>query len=174
MTSRKPERPTASGLSVAQFNPPGDLQPETTYHWQVVASTQTGATAGPEWSFTTEVGPTVKVIGPVDRQSWLIGGQGTVHWKLALDAGTTVRIELWRDGHRMGELGTGFSASGEDLTAITVPDVEPGNDYRLRVVSIWCEQKGYPDHYAESGPLRITRARPAETSLHQFQPRPAV
>jgi len=49
----KPPAPTATGLTVSQYQPLGELRADTAYSWQVVARNSKGSTAGPTWTFRT-------------------------------------------------------------------------------------------------------------------------
>lgn len=51
ITDRPPV--VADRLSTPSFRPPEDLQPGTTYYWQITSSDRTSTTDGPIWSFTT-------------------------------------------------------------------------------------------------------------------------
>jgi len=48
-----PDTPTATGLTESSYDPPGDLEYETTYHWRVDSIFGTTVITGAEWTFTT-------------------------------------------------------------------------------------------------------------------------
>ena len=95
----------------------------------------------------------MKILEPSGEVKWQTGQEAAIHWKLALDAGTDCRLELWRAGAKVADLGKGFSASGEDVTRFTVPKVPAAADYQIRAVSGWLERQGIPSPYAETGPF---------------------
>jgi hypothetical protein len=47
--------PVATGQSASSFDPPGNLDYDTTYYWLIVATNADGDTSGDLWSFTTIV-----------------------------------------------------------------------------------------------------------------------
>ena len=52
-------------------------------------------------------------------------------------AGSGVRFELWRAGSRLLDLGYGWNATGLGTSALLLPDLPAGADYRVRVISTW-------------------------------------
>lgn len=57
----EPATPTAT-VTTRVFDPPSDLDHATTYSWRVAAVNAAGPTAGPVWTFTTGVEPTLALI----------------------------------------------------------------------------------------------------------------
>jgi hypothetical protein len=50
-----PDILVSNGQTETSYDPPGSLNPSTTYYWQIVAEDEHGATSvGPIWDFTTE------------------------------------------------------------------------------------------------------------------------
>jgi hypothetical protein len=50
----RPESPAAAGLADTCYSPSTPLEPDTVYHWQVVAGNANGQTAGQVWTCKTE------------------------------------------------------------------------------------------------------------------------
>jgi len=155
-SASRPGRATASALTQPLFDPPGDLSFETTYRWQVVAFGIGGATAGPIWIFTTEAGADITVLASAEQTVWTVGSRARIPWKLALDAGTSCRFELWRGDAKVADLGTDFSPSGGGDFSLIVPELATAGDYQLRVFSVWLESIGQPRPYVEI-PVAIGR-----------------
>ncbi len=53
LDQQRPEIPAIIDLTTPRYDPPADLEGETTYLWQVVAKNVMGETTGLTWSFTT-------------------------------------------------------------------------------------------------------------------------
>jgi RHS repeat-associated protein len=68
----KPATPTIPNHSLPMFTPPGGLQPNTAYHWQVVAKNRFGETPGPEWTFST------MTRSGVDSRNWVLYSKAMV------------------------------------------------------------------------------------------------
>jgi hypothetical protein len=145
----RPDTPTTSGLVQPAYDPPGKLIAEMTYRWQVVARGTGGTTTGPIWSFTTGAGPEIAVDLPDAKTVGAAGGAMRIQWKLALDAGTSCRFELWHNGAKIKDLGTGFSPSGDGDATLMIPAALPADDYQLRIVSTWLETNGQSQPYIE-------------------------
>ena len=89
---------------------------------------------------------------------WTIGSLQSVLWEANPDiAGTGVKFELWRYNSdaklkrkvrnlRLSnqdpnyELGLGWDPSGKDVSTFIVPNVQPGSNYKVRVISGWDPQ----------------------------------
>ena len=79
----------------------------------------------------------VEVIWPNGNEVWPIGSTQEVRWRTNLETGgTNVRYELWNDSAKVADLDSGSDLFGEKSQMITVPDVPPGNHYKVRMVSI--------------------------------------
>ena len=59
-----PPAVVSSGQTARSYTPPAPLAYTTTYYWQITANGASGSTAGPVWSFTTNVAPPAKPSGP--------------------------------------------------------------------------------------------------------------
>jgi len=64
-TETKPSTPTASDLTVSEYDPPSNLDYDTEYKWQVIAKNTTGNTPGAEWRFTTQIAPPEEPSSPL-------------------------------------------------------------------------------------------------------------
>jgi hypothetical protein len=157
-----PAQPTATGLTSPVFAPSG-LEYSTTYRWQVEAVGAVRASLGPVWRFTTQdppppPPPPVQLLEPNGGETVTIGAPVEVQWARAESAGTAFRVELWRNGQKVAELGIFLSEELSGANALTVPDVQPFEDYRLRLISIWMESQNDPLPYDESnGPIAVVR-----------------
>ena len=69
----KPSTPTASDLTVSEYDPVGNLDYDTEYKWQAIAKNTTGNTPGAEWKFTTSNLPSAIIDTPVGDQEILTG-----------------------------------------------------------------------------------------------------
>ncbi len=75
-----------------------------------------------------------------------------VAWGLVAEAGQVVRIELWNNLRRVEVLGYDWHPEGRGAAAVYLPLVPFGEDYRVRVVSMWA-----PELFDDSdAPLTIT------------------
>ena len=59
-----PPAVVSSGQTARSYTPPAPLAYTTTYYWQITANGASGSTAGPVWSFTTNVAPPAKPSSP--------------------------------------------------------------------------------------------------------------
>ena len=90
---------------------------------------------------------TLTVLGGCVRLDWPVGGtvwqSGDLEWAWwetnPFFSGTAVRLELWRSGARVAQLGTGWEPDGEGVTWFNVPVVPTASDYKVRLISIWNE-----------------------------------
>jgi uncharacterized repeat protein (TIGR01451 family) len=93
----KPVSATASGLTAPTYNPhPPDFATGTTYRWQVTARNAVGDTAGPEWSFSTELLPDLQVMAVVPPSAAYSGQRATFSWTVA-NSGNRSTNSAWYD-----------------------------------------------------------------------------
>lgn len=145
----RPALPTVQDLHITNHNPNQGLEWLTDYHWQLVAKNNDLVTTGPVWTFTTMANP-MHVLSPENGAVWTVGSQVGVHWMSDFEvAGTAVRIELWNDSGKVANLGTSWSPTSNGMLKAFVPNVTPGNRYKLRIVSLWLEFYNYPHPYNE-------------------------
>jgi len=83
-TDTRPSQPTATGLLVSFYGPPSNLEYDTVYKWQVIASNVIGVTTGTLWQFTTmpklpapEIQPTGHIYNPPIPVTITCGEPGT-------------------------------------------------------------------------------------------------
>lgn len=79
---------------------------------------------------------------------WKRGGWGNVEWATENKvAGTAVRLELWRGGQKVTDLGSAWTSNNNpNQKSLRVPpNVAPGNDYTIRAISTWD-----PTYWAET------------------------
>lgn len=102
----------------------------------------------------------IDVIRPETGDTWYPGCFGAIEWRVSdvALAGSAVKIELWRDGAKVADLCYGWNPEGHATTWCPVPDVEPGDDYTVRVYSAWLLDQGRNDVYGESAPFAIGAA----------------
>lgn len=98
--TENPPPPAQSGLTVTQWDPPGLLNPETVYFWEIATVNNIGTTPGPIWTFTTDVLaaddreiflPTELTLGPVFPNPF--NAEATIPF--ALPSASNVRVELF-------------------------------------------------------------------------------
>ena len=91
----------------------------------------------------------VEVIWPNGNEVWPIGSTQALRWRTNLETGgASIRYELWQDGAKVADLGSGSDLFGEKSDAITVPTVPPGSDYKVWMLSVanpslWDESDAY-------------------------------
>ncbi len=99
--------------------------------------------------------PDLLLIEPNGYKPIVAGSKPAIRWQINREiGGKSVRFEVWRAGERVSEIGTAWddgSHVGPVTSWITLPELEPGDDYQLRVVSAWDDA-----YYDEcDGPLTI-------------------
>ncbi len=87
-----------------------------------------------------------------------------VHWLTDLNkAGSSIAFELWREGHFVRTLASGWASDGEGDGWLNVPlDIPRGSGYRLRAVSLW-----NPNLY-DPGANNITLLRPENNAARDW------
>jgi hypothetical protein len=91
----KPESPTVSDLASPLYDPPTDLNDETTYLWQVVAKNIMGETEGEVWSFTTEI---LYAAGDINKDGLINIFDLQLVINCILGSGSCERCDLNEDG----------------------------------------------------------------------------
>lgn len=81
-----------------------------------------------------------------------VPSEQTVEWHSDIyTAGTAVDIELWRSGSKLEDFGMDWGPNGFGQPTLILPaDLPPGDDYRIRIVSVYD-----PQYWAESARFRI-------------------
>lgn len=104
----------------------------------------------------------VQVFAPFAGETYAVGFEIAVQWQLLPEAGTTVRMEIWRAGQMAALLRDVVSdPTGGETTLLATPDVPQADDYYVRVTSILLEQQNDPFPYAETGLFTILHLDPA-------------
>lgn len=86
----------------------------------------------------TILGNPVRIRYPNGGETWHTGTIAYIHWDSnAAIAGTSVRLEVWRDSTYVRNLVVQWEPSGDGLVQIVVPFVPTGDNYRIRAVSTW-------------------------------------
>jgi hypothetical protein len=81
-----------------------------------------------------DVKPAVTVSAPNGGDVWSTAKQHGIRWFSTGNVGSTVRIELWRNGNFVQTIHSGTANSGSVSWSVD-PGLDPGNGYRVRVVS---------------------------------------
>jgi hypothetical protein len=75
---------------------------------------------------------------PNGGEQWDCGELQTVDWKMnTLFGGTAIAAELWNQNGKVVDLGLDWQIDGEGRMKIEVPTVPTGQQYRIRIVSLW-------------------------------------
>jgi hypothetical protein len=117
--TENPPPPGISGLTVTQWDPPGFLEPETQYYWEIATVNAIGTTLGPIWAFTTDILaaddertdllPRAVTLGPVYPNPF----NATVTIPFMLPNAGSVRLELFDIlGRNAALISSGFFGAG--------------------------------------------------------------
>lgn len=89
-------------------------------------------------SSLTIVGGCLRLNWPIGSAVWRPGDREWAWWESNPSiSGTAARLELWRAGVKVADLGTGFEPDGEGVTWFTVPSVPSASNYKVRLISNW-------------------------------------
>lgn len=91
---------------------------------------------------------------PQGGEVWLTGSTQLIHWRSLLNVtGPSVRLQLWRGGAWIADLGSQTDTDGDGIKVITVPDVDEGSNYQVFLNSI-----SMPNYFAYSPALTIRKS----------------
>lgn len=112
----------------------------------------------------------IQLLDPAPGAVWTVGEQARIHWKLnRYEAGTAARFELWDGRGRVADLGAAYDFSGEGVHRFQVPNVPIGDDYQLRVISMWYEYQGVEPAAVPSELLTITRPNATDRAWLRYE-----
>lgn len=140
----------SDGCGTCQFYLP--LLPERSdYRVRTVSAWNPALWDESDAPFTITGGP-LRLCAPNGGETWTAGTRVWVWWEANPDiAGTAVRLELWRGGAKVANLGEDWQPDGAGVCMVTVPAAAPGSNYTVRAVSLWDEN--YKD--ASDAPLTL-------------------
>lgn len=122
------------------YNPPVDLLPDTIYYWQAVDYNSFGSTAGPVWSFRTEVinGTVTPKLLPATltlEPAFPNPFNSTTSARLTVPATTQATLSLFDvNGRLVQTIFSGELTVGQHLIHIDAHDLSTG-DYFIRLIS---------------------------------------
>ena len=128
---------------------------DTAYQWQVVCRGGGGNSAGPVWTFTTEV-PHLDLLSPNGHEAWRAGTIHPITWKYEGPA-KTVRLDLYRldaGGRRVfvSTLAPSLPSDAGTFSWTVDSRLEPDDGYFVRLRD--GDELNYTDY--SDGPFTVT------------------
>ncbi len=146
-----PPAPASENQVASSYNPPGDLEYDTTYYWMIVATNGDGDTTGSVWSFTTEDAPLpgVPQLQSPANNATNLAPEVTLDWNAATLA-TSYTVYL-------GTSGT-FSEASPQASSVTDTDLTVSSLSYNTTYYWWVEARNGNLGPAEQGPTAGPRS----------------
>lgn len=154
-------------LTASSFNLTAGYMSDSTFDlnggaFQFDSSVTSDTTYNLAGGFYCEADPILKLLTPLGTTVWQIGSTTDVTWWADVNAaGYNVRIELWRNNAKIMDLFGDYDPTGYKVHPTVVPNVIPGADYELRLVSAQLESFGHPNAAITTGPTLTIAIRNA-------------
>lgn len=129
------EDESATGQHAKQVQVPA-VAPGANYKLRVVSMANPSFYDESETPYSIQE-PALRLLSPNGGETLKIGEKVQVRWRQASgDAGSAVRVKLFRDGVLKSELGDAPSQLGDNLAEFVIPEVSVSEEYELRLFGL--------------------------------------